>query len=109
VTPERWAQIRQIFDGALERTPKDRAAYLRVVCARDDAMRREVESLLASHDDASGFLAKPAATWAIHCTIRARNRASIQPDFAPGHISLRSASGAEEWVRCGWRLRLETV
>jgi serine/threonine protein kinase len=61
VTPERWAQIRQIFDGALERTPKDRAAYLRVVCARDDAMRREVESLLASHDDASGFLAKPAA------------------------------------------------
>jgi serine/threonine protein kinase len=61
VTPERWAQIRQIFDGALERTPKDRAAYLRVVCAGDDAMRREVESLLASHDDASGFLAKPAA------------------------------------------------
>jgi serine/threonine protein kinase len=61
VTPERWAQIRQIFDGALERAPKDRAAYLRVTCARDDAMRREVESLLASHDDASGFLAKPAA------------------------------------------------
>jgi serine/threonine protein kinase len=60
VTPERWAQIRQIFEGALERAPKDRAAYLRVVCARDDAMRREVESLLASHDDASGFLAKPA-------------------------------------------------
>jgi serine/threonine protein kinase len=61
VTPERWAQIRQIFDGALERPPKDRAAYLRVTCARDDAMRREVESLLASHDEASGFLAKPAA------------------------------------------------
>ncbi|HTB15883.1 MAG TPA: serine/threonine-protein kinase [Bryobacteraceae bacterium] len=61
MTPERWAQIRQIFDGALERAPKDRAAYLRVVCARDDAMRQEVESLLASHDDASGFLAKPAA------------------------------------------------
>jgi eukaryotic-like serine/threonine-protein kinase len=60
VTPERWAQIRQIFDGALERSPKDRAAYLRVVCARDDAMRREVESLLESHADASGFLAKPA-------------------------------------------------
>jgi serine/threonine protein kinase len=61
VTPERWAQIRQIFEGAIERAPKDRAAYLRVVCARDDAMRREVESLLESHDDASSFLAKPAA------------------------------------------------
>ena len=61
MTPERWAQIRQIFDGALERAPKDRAAYLRVVCAGDDATRREVESLLASHEDASDFLAKPAA------------------------------------------------
>ncbi len=60
MTPERWAQIRQIFDGALERMPKDRAAYLRVTCAGDDEMRREVESLLASHNDASGFLAKPA-------------------------------------------------
>jgi serine/threonine protein kinase len=60
VTPERWAQIRQIFEGALERAPKDRAAYLRVVCAGDDAKRREVESLLASHEEASGFLAKPA-------------------------------------------------
>ena len=61
MTPERWAQIRQIFEGAIERAPKDRAAYLRVVCARDDEMRQEVESLLASHDDASDFLAKPAA------------------------------------------------
>jgi eukaryotic-like serine/threonine-protein kinase len=60
VTPERWAQIRQTFEGALERAPKDRAAYLRVVCARDDEMRLEVESLLASHDDATSFLAKPA-------------------------------------------------
>lgn len=60
MTPERWAQIRQIFDGALERTPRDRAAYLRVTCAGDDAIRREVESLLSSHEDASGFLAKPA-------------------------------------------------
>ena len=61
MTPERWAQIRQIFDGALERAPRDRAAYLRVVCAGDDTTRREVESLLESHDDASDFLAKPAA------------------------------------------------
>ena len=52
MTPERWAQIRQIFDGALERSEVDRAAYLRVVCARDDELRREVESLLASHDSA---------------------------------------------------------
>lgn len=61
MTPQRWAQIRQIFDGALERSPQDRAAYLRVVCSRDDEMRREVESLLASHDDSEDFLNTPAA------------------------------------------------
>ena len=61
MTPERWAQIRQIFDGALERPQQDRAAYLRVVCARDDELRREVESLLASHDESGDFLNQPAA------------------------------------------------
>src|SRR5207247_4544064 len=60
VTPERWAQIRQIFEGALERPDKDRAAYLRVVCARDEQLRREVETLLASHDGSGDFMAKPA-------------------------------------------------
>ncbi len=59
MTPERWAQIRQIFDGAVERQAGDRAAYLRVVCARDEELRREVESLLASHDEAE-FLNTPA-------------------------------------------------
>jgi serine/threonine protein kinase len=62
LTPERWAQIRQIFDGALERSEVDRAAYLRVVCARDDELRREVESLLASYDSSGTFLEKPAAS-----------------------------------------------
>ncbi len=60
MTPERWAQIRQIFDGALERQHQDRAAYLRVVCGGDDQLRREVESLVASHEDATDFMSTPA-------------------------------------------------
>jgi serine/threonine protein kinase len=61
LTPERWARIRQIFEGALERPERDRAAYLRVVCAGDDPLRAEVESLLSSHHGAADFLDKPAA------------------------------------------------
>jgi serine/threonine protein kinase len=60
LTPERWAQIRQTFEGALERPDRDRAAYLRVVCARDDELRREVEALLDSHVESGTFLNKPA-------------------------------------------------
>ena len=47
--------------GAVERRHQDRAAYLRVVCAGDDQLRREVESLVASHDDAQDFMSAPAA------------------------------------------------
>jgi serine/threonine protein kinase len=61
LTPQRWEQIRQVFDGALERPAKDRAAYLRVLCARDDELRREVETLLRSSDEAGEFLETPAA------------------------------------------------
>jgi serine/threonine protein kinase len=61
LTRERWAQIRQVFDGALDRPAKDRAAYLRVVCARDNELRLEVESLLRSHDQSEDFLSTPAA------------------------------------------------
>jgi len=61
VTPERWSQVREVFEGALERPAKDRAAYLRVVCSRDDELRQEVDSLLQSHEGDSEFLETPAA------------------------------------------------
>ena len=61
MTPQRWEQIRQVFDGALERPAQDRAAYLRVLCARDDELRREVETLLRSSEQAGEFLETPAA------------------------------------------------
>jgi eukaryotic-like serine/threonine-protein kinase len=61
LTPQRWAEIRQVFEGALERPAKDRAAYLRVLCARDEELRREVDSLLRSHEQSDEFLETPAA------------------------------------------------
>jgi eukaryotic-like serine/threonine-protein kinase len=61
LTPERWAQIRQIFDGALERQQQDRAAFLRAVCGGDEQLRREVESLVASHEESQDFMSTPAA------------------------------------------------
>jgi Tol biopolymer transport system component/predicted Ser/Thr protein kinase len=47
MTPERWAQIRRIFDSAVERAGGDRSAYLADVCRGDDELLRNVESLLA--------------------------------------------------------------
>src|SRR5207248_10534278 len=52
MTPERWQQLKQIFQSALERNPAERSAFLNQACADDPALRSEVESLIASHDQA---------------------------------------------------------
>ncbi|MCI0389602.1 MAG: protein kinase [Acidobacteria bacterium] len=46
---ERWQQIKRLFHSILERPPDERAAILAKVCASDEELRREVESLLAVH------------------------------------------------------------
>lgn len=48
MTPERWQQIEQLLQAALEREPAERAVFLERECAGDPGLRAEVESLLAT-------------------------------------------------------------
>jgi serine/threonine protein kinase/tetratricopeptide (TPR) repeat protein len=48
LTPERWQQIKEVFADAQERNPSERGAFLNDVCAADESLRSEVESLLAA-------------------------------------------------------------
>ena len=52
--PERWVQIEEIVQLALDCVPTERPAMLESACGKDLDLRREVESLLAFHGD-SGF------------------------------------------------------
>jgi Tol biopolymer transport system component len=57
VTPERWQQIRDLLEQALELAPEQRAALLDRSCVSDPSLRQEVEVLLAASDDVrSSFL-----------------------------------------------------
>ncbi len=58
ITPERWRRVEELYHAALAHAAGDRAAFLAGACEDDDALRREVESLLA--EPASGFLGEPA-------------------------------------------------
>ena len=58
-TPERWARTERLYHEALARDSDQRASFLADACAGDDALRREVESLLA-HDGGAAFLSTPA-------------------------------------------------
>jgi len=60
MTTEAWQRVRALFQSALEQPPETRAAFLSTACAGDEAVLREVESLLAAHVAAGGFLETPA-------------------------------------------------
>ncbi len=62
--PERWKRTEELYHAARARPPGDRGAFLAEACADDEAMRRNVESLLAESESDDGFLAEPALAMA---------------------------------------------
>ena len=58
--PERWRQVDQLFQAALERAPEDRSAFISTACGGDDSLRREVEALLAADGEAGSLIETPA-------------------------------------------------
>jgi len=60
MTPERWLEVERLFHDAAARPPHERAAFLLDSSAGDDALRREVESLLEESSRADAFLEGPA-------------------------------------------------
>ena len=62
--PARWPQIERLYHEALGHPAEERAAFLAETCAGDEALRREVESLLAQVSGVPGFLSMPAVAMA---------------------------------------------
>src|SRR5258707_8523189 len=59
MTPERWQQVKNLFHSALERESNHRALFLDEACAGDVLLRREVESLISSHERTGSFIDSP--------------------------------------------------
>ena len=63
LSSEQSRTAKDLLHAALELLPSDRASYLRRECA-DSGIVQEVESLLASYDEAGSFLQSPAVAYA---------------------------------------------
>jgi eukaryotic-like serine/threonine-protein kinase len=67
MTPERWQQVKDIFNSAITYRADDRSLFISRACSGDDELRSEVESLIASHEESGSFIDKPAfeaaASW----------------------------------------------
>jgi serine/threonine protein kinase len=59
--PDRWERVKELFEAALEQPSDRRARFLIKECRGDEALRSEVESLLAEYDSAGSFMDQPPA------------------------------------------------
>ena len=83
MTPERWKRTEELYHAARARAPGERGAFLAGACPDDEALRRDVESLL-SEPDVEGFLESPAVT-----------AAEIGSDLEPPPLTGQSIGGYE--------------
>jgi Tol biopolymer transport system component/tRNA A-37 threonylcarbamoyl transferase component Bud32 len=82
MTPERWKQVKEIFNAALDRPVDERAAFLAEACGDDPALRQEIERLINSHEQAGDFIEAPAAD--IHDSLLTDDAVTMQFDAMVG-------------------------
>jgi serine/threonine protein kinase/Tol biopolymer transport system component len=60
IPPDRWQRVSQLYHAALARDTKERSTFLDEACGGDEALLREVESLLIHEDAAAPLIETPA-------------------------------------------------
>ncbi|HKQ79293.1 MAG TPA: serine/threonine-protein kinase [Blastocatellia bacterium] len=92
MTPERYRQIDQFADAALELGVEERAAFLDRACSGDGELRCQVERLLSAHEHEAGFLSTPALEAIAQEMAAAQTRSLIGRQL--GHYRILSLLGA---------------
>ncbi len=84
MTSERWQQVKQVFQAALDIEPEQWSAFVAGACGDDENLRNEVEALLASHKQAATFIEGPA--------VRPRQALPLTP-FGPYQVLRKLGQG----------------
>ena len=92
MTPEEWQRVRPILESALELDSSSRAAFLDGACA-SSPLRREVESLIASHEQAGTHALEPGSPFASSHEDAAQFRLSPGKRIGPYEILEKIAVG----------------
>src|SRR5215831_10585519 len=58
---EKWEQIKDLFEQALELSPEERQPFLADLTRQDPVMASEVAQLLQAHEEAGNFLLQPCS------------------------------------------------
>ena len=60
MTPERYQQVADLYQAALEIAPAQRSAYLTEACAGNDDLRQEIEALFSYESQSKKWIDQPA-------------------------------------------------
>jgi hypothetical protein len=93
--PERRRRVEEVCDAALDRDVRERPAFVAAACGEDDALRREVEALLAHAQEAETFLEAPLGT------VAAEVLAGEGDSSSSAGRSVRTRS-SRSWARVAW-------
>jgi serine/threonine protein kinase len=93
MTPERWQQVEEVLQAALERAPRERAAFLEEVCAGDAELQTEASSLVSAYDAAADFIEEPAIAQDAHVLITSQELSNIGREIGPYKIIERLGGG----------------
>jgi len=91
LTSERWRQVKQIFQAAVELSGVERAAYLTDACAEDPSMLTDIVSLIAAHERPGSFLDTPAIDLATESAITGQSHPLAGQSL--GHYQILSLLG----------------
>ncbi|HET9318545.1 MAG TPA: serine/threonine-protein kinase, partial [Bryobacteraceae bacterium] len=92
MTPERWQQVERLYHLAAAQEVSQRATFLEEACHGDEAMRQEIESLLAHEEPANKFMEAPSM--AVLAQAVAQNRVASMIGRQLGAYQILSLLGA---------------
>src|SRR4051812_2412772 len=90
MTPERWREIERLYHAVQGRGTEERAAFLADACCDDEALRREVESLIQFQLRAKDFIERPAVQGQLASAVRRLEQSSV-----PGRLVGRTFGSYE--------------
>ncbi len=82
--PQEWQRIKEVLAAALDRPAGERAEFLDEACGTDDALRREVDSLLSAHEEPQNLLERHSID--LHARLQRATPGYVGRHFGPYRI-----------------------
>lgn len=106
MNPERWQQLKKLYEEAVEKNASERTAFLDEACRENQSLRKEVEALLNTCGD-DDFLEKPAFEAVPELFDSEAGDSLIGTQLGPYHIVSRIGTGGMGIVYLAQDTRLD--